>query len=68
MNRRNESGNCQVDDVFIQWSSQSHRAPCVAQTPESGTSNGSRHAIRQDELRKACGFFKILGTYPVDVH
>ena len=21
-----------------------------------------------DELRKACGFFKILGTYPVDVH
>ena len=25
-----------------------------------------RHAL--DELRKACGFFKILGTYPVDVH
>jgi chorismate mutase/prephenate dehydratase len=21
-----------------------------------------------DELRKVCGFFKILGTYPVDVH
>ena len=21
-----------------------------------------------EELRKACGFFKILGTYPVDVH
>src|ERR1700712_1483532 len=25
-----------------------------------------RHAL--EELRKACGFFKILGTYPVDVH
>ena len=24
------------------------------------------HAL--EELRKACGFFKILGTYPVDVH
>jgi chorismate mutase/prephenate dehydratase len=21
-----------------------------------------------EELRKVCGFFKILGTYPVDVH
>ena len=25
-------------------------------------------ALALDELRKACGFFKILGTYPVDVH
>jgi chorismate mutase/prephenate dehydratase len=31
--------------------------------PESGN---VRHAL--EELRKACGFFKILGTYPVDVH
>ena len=26
--------------------------------------------VRQalEDLRKVCGFFKILGTYPVDVH
>ena len=24
--------------------------------------------LELEELRKACGFFKIPGTYPVDVH
>jgi chorismate mutase/prephenate dehydratase len=35
----------------------------IAGHPES---ENVRHAL--EELRKACGFFKILGTYPVDVH
>jgi prephenate dehydratase len=29
-------------------------------------SENVRHAL--EELRKGCGFFKILGTCPVDVH
>ena len=44
------------------------RSPCCFYIDIAGhpDTDNVRHAL--EELRKACGFFKILGTYPVDVH
>jgi chorismate mutase/prephenate dehydratase len=42
------------------------RAPCYFYIDIAGhpDTENVRHAL--EELRKACGFFKIVGTYPVD--
>ena len=33
-----------------------------------GHADDARVARALDELRAACAFFKVLGTYPIDVH